>query len=143
MSSLTFSVIVAATRTGGIGNAGGLPWPRLGDDMKLFRTLTTNVVKDTTNEASIKSPPTLNAVIMGRKTWESIPVAHRPLKDRLSIVITSTPAAIPNTESVITAPSFTAAVAAARADARVGHIWIGGVSYLLNSLGSEADHAEY
>jgi dihydrofolate reductase len=29
----------------------------------------------------------LNAVIMGRKTWESIPAKFRPLKGRLSIVI--------------------------------------------------------
>jgi hypothetical protein len=30
----------------------------------------------------------LNAVIMGRKTWESLPVARRPLKDRINIVLT-------------------------------------------------------
>lgn len=31
--------------------------------------------------------PALNAVIMGRKTWESIPPRFRPLKGRLNIVI--------------------------------------------------------
>ncbi|VDP41668.1 unnamed protein product [Soboliphyme baturini] len=30
-----------------------------------------------------------NAVIMGRKTWDSIPEARRPLKNRVNIVITS------------------------------------------------------
>ncbi|PZD32028.1 FolA, Dihydrofolate reductase [Pyrenophora tritici-repentis] len=33
----------------------------------------------------------INAVLMGRKTWESIPPKFRPLKDRLNIVITSQP----------------------------------------------------
>lgn len=29
-----------------------------------------------------------NAVVMGRKTWESIPPRFRPLKDRMNLVIT-------------------------------------------------------
>ncbi|KAK2026797.1 dihydrofolate reductase [Colletotrichum zoysiae] len=33
------------------------------------------------------SPDARNAVIMGRKTWESIPPKFRPLKGRLNIVI--------------------------------------------------------
>jgi dihydrofolate reductase len=32
----------------------------------------------------------MNAVVMGRKTWEGIPEQHRPLKNRINVVISST-----------------------------------------------------
>lgn len=36
----------------------------------------------------IKAPPnSVNAVIMGRKTWDSIPAKFRPLKNRLNIIV--------------------------------------------------------
>lgn len=35
-----------------------------------------------------------NVVIMGRKTWESLPEKARPLKDRINIVLTSKPSII-------------------------------------------------
>ena len=39
-------------------------------------------------QATTKAPEgTLNAVVMGRNTWESIPERFRPLKDRMNIVI--------------------------------------------------------
>ena len=36
----------------------------------------------------ISSRNETNAVIMGRKTWDSLPDAHRPLTDRINIVLT-------------------------------------------------------
>ena len=33
----------------------------------------------------------MNAIIMGRKTWESIPAAKRPLPNRLNVVLTKNP----------------------------------------------------
>ena len=75
-ASRAFQVVVAATRDGGIGRAGALPW-RLSKDMAYFKKLTTETVD---KEA-------VNAVVMGRKTWESIPGKFRPLPGRLNIVL--------------------------------------------------------
>lgn len=72
----TFQLVVAATREGGIGKAGALPW-QLSGDMAYFRELTSHT------RDSKKS----NAVIMGRRTWESIPAKFRPLKGRVNIVL--------------------------------------------------------
>ena len=67
-----FSVVVAACKQSrGIGAAGGLPW-RLKSDMAYFKQLT----------RSSADPLKRNAVIMGRKTWSSIPQKLRPLGDR-------------------------------------------------------------
>ncbi|KAJ3750446.1 dihydrofolate reductase-like domain-containing protein [Lentinula detonsa] len=73
MSRLT--LIVAATRTNGIGENGKLPW-HLPKEMSYFQRVTCNA-----------PPGQQNAVVMGRNTWESIPEKYRPLKDRLNVVI--------------------------------------------------------
>ncbi|KAF0977510.1 hypothetical protein FDP41_003502 [Naegleria fowleri] len=59
-------------------------------------TTTTTTTSDssdlTTTTTTPPPPPTphkLNAVIMGRKTWESIPAKFKPLSNRVSIVMTS------------------------------------------------------
>lgn len=73
----TYQVVVAATRAMGIGKDGKLPW-KLPSDLKFFKdvTLTTS------------DPAKKNAIIMGRKTWESIPLEYRPLSGRLNVVLT-------------------------------------------------------
>eukprot|EP00947_MAST-08B_sp_MAST-8B-sp1_P002349 g2349.t1 len=70
-----FSIVVAATEAGGIGREGGLPW-RLPGDMKFFKDVT-----------SASAPGTQNAVVMGRKTWLSIPRKFRPLAGRINVVL--------------------------------------------------------
>jgi dihydrofolate reductase len=60
--------VVAVARNGVIGRSGGLPW-RIASDLKRFKQITMG-----------------KPVIMGRKTWESLP--RRPLAGRLNIVIT-------------------------------------------------------
>lgn len=71
-----FSIIVALDKNRGIGKDGGLAW-HLPSDMKHFK-------KVTTRSANGK----INAVIMGRKTWESIPERFRPLSDRINVILT-------------------------------------------------------
>jgi len=55
------------------------------------------------------TPQTQNAVIMGRKTWESIPPRFRPLKDRQNIIITRS-SDDSGFESGIKASSFESAI---------------------------------
>jgi dihydrofolate reductase len=74
------TIIVAATLSNGIGAAGRLPW-RLSKEMGYFAKVTSFVP-----EQERGSTPR-NSVIMGRKTWDSIPPKFRPLKDRVNIVV--------------------------------------------------------
>lgn len=73
---MTFDVVVAADEAGGIGLLGELPWTLPGD-MRFFKELTSQAPGGRRN-----------AVIMGRKTWDSIPVRFRPLKGRINVVVT-------------------------------------------------------
>lgn len=65
--------ILACDQEWGIGKNGALPWPHNPADLKWFKENTLN-----------------STVIMGRKTWESLPV--RPLPGRENIVVTSSQA---------------------------------------------------
>ena len=65
-------MIVAMDEDGCIGRGNDLPW-RLPSDMARFKLLTEG--------------DGYNAVIMGRKTWESLPDAFQPLPARVNIVM--------------------------------------------------------
>lgn len=89
------ALVVARARNGVIGRDGDLPW-RLSSDLAHFKAVTTG-----------------KPIIMGRKTWESLP--RRPLPGRLNIVITrqwTTPL-----QGALVVSSIPAALAAARAHA--------------------------
>lgn len=75
----TLTLILAATPSLGIGKNGTLPWPQLKKEMGYFARVTKRV-----SPGSNK----INAVLMGRKTWASIPTKFRPLKERLNVVVT-------------------------------------------------------
>jgi dihydrofolate reductase len=65
------SLVVAVAENGVIGHRGALPW-RIPDDLKRFKALTMG-----------------KPIIMGRKTWDSLP--RKPLPGRTNIVVTRNP----------------------------------------------------
>jgi dihydrofolate reductase len=65
------SFVVAVSRNGVIGREGGLPW-HISSDLKRFKEITMG-----------------KPLIMGRKTWDSLP--RKPLPGRRNIVITRQP----------------------------------------------------
>ena len=67
------SLVAAVARNGVIGRAGGLAWTDPAD-LKHFRTITQG-----------------HAVLMGRKTWDSLPPRFRPLPGRRNVVVSRQP----------------------------------------------------
>jgi dihydrofolate reductase len=67
---ITINLIWAQSKNGIIGHHGTMPW-HLPEDLVHFKNLTTN-----------------HPVIMGRKTWDSLPDKSRPLPNRKNIVLT-------------------------------------------------------
>ena len=97
-----YSLLLAIDQNYGIGKDGQLPWPHLKSDIKHFVEVTTRPHIDcydstTTSQTTACTQPDetpcsrklpLNAVVMGSKTWYSIPKKYRPLKNRLSVILT-------------------------------------------------------
>ena len=72
------NVIVAYSKSNrGIGSNNQLPPWNLQRDLARFRQIT--------KDAPVNRK---NVVVMGRKTWESLPKSYRPLKGRINIVLT-------------------------------------------------------
>jgi dihydrofolate reductase len=66
----TIGLIWACNRSGVIGAAGAIPW-HIPEDMDHFKVVTTG-----------------RGVVMGRKTWDSLPSRFRPLPGRRNVVVT-------------------------------------------------------
>ena len=67
---MTISLIAAVARGGVIGRDNSIPW-RIPEDVARFRDVTMG-----------------HPVVMGRRTWDSIPARFRPLPGRRNIVVT-------------------------------------------------------
>lgn len=79
---MEFSIIAAFVEDSkgnlGIGYKNKLPW-KIPEEMAYFK-------KITTQEHAYGN----NCVIMGRKTWESLPLKYRPLPNRTNIIVSTT-----------------------------------------------------
>ena len=78
------AIVVARARNGVIGRAGGLPW-HLPSDLRHFKKLTGG-----------------HTVVMGRRTYESLPDRFRPLPNRRNLVLTTDPAYVAPGAEVLT-----------------------------------------
>ena len=74
-TEIEYNVIVATDKNGGFGANGVLPW-NIPLELKYFKWVTS------------LSKEAKNFVVMGRKTWDSIPEKFRPLIGRINIVFT-------------------------------------------------------
>ncbi|PJJ63426.1 dihydrofolate reductase [Compostimonas suwonensis] len=96
------SLIWAQAHGGVIGDAGTIPW-HVPEDLAHFTELTRG-----------------GTVVMGRRTWDSLPERFRPLPGRHNIVVTRNPQW--SADGATAAPSLDAALAAAGADT----VWVMG-----------------
>jgi Dihydrofolate reductase len=100
-------LIWAQSANGVIGRGGTLPW-HLPEDLAHFKAVTAGAT-----------------VVMGRRTWESLPPRLRPLPGRRNLVLSRTPQ-----DGAETFPDLDAALAAA-----TGDVWvIGGASVYAAAL---------
>ena len=115
--SLTVNLIYARAANGVIGKDNAMPW-HLPEDLAHFKALTHG-----------------HPVIMGRKTWDSLPARFRPLPGRTNIVVTRQDdwAPEPASADVVRAASLDAALQEA---ARHGDsVWVmGGAQIYAQSL---------
>lgn len=85
---MSWTLIAAVARNGVIGVNNALPW-HLPEDLKHFRELTRGAT-----------------VLMGRKTWDSLPSAFRPLPGRRNVVISRQAGlTLPGAETVSSLPA--------------------------------------
>jgi len=118
MKKRRVAAIVAMDEGRIIGKNGALPW-HLPEDLAHFKALTSGHV-----------------VVMGRKTWESLPPKFRPLPGRVNVVVSRTPRDLQLPSGVYGAGSIDDALVIADRVTDVDRIvWIiGGAEIYKNAL---------
>lgn len=121
---MRYHLIVAHDLNGAIGKDGKMPWQHLSKDIAMFTKLTKGEDK---------------AVVMGRRTWESLPDVHRPLKGRVNIVVSSTMNDTDDNGCEVVGSLIGAIIAAAIRN--VKELWIiGGSTIYQEYLSNGGDH---
>lgn len=118
----SLTIIVATTPSLGMGYLGSFPWPTFKPDLAFFARVTkrppppppaqspsspprksdnndipyppNNHHQPTPGGKRTSTATSINALVMGRKTWASIPASRRPLADRVNVIITRQPSAL-------------------------------------------------
>ncbi|XP_039905967.1 dihydrofolate reductase isoform X1 [Simochromis diagramma] len=124
------NAIVAVCPDRGLGNKGNLPWHpiRLSKEFAHFRKMTAT--------PSVKGKQ--NVVIMGKKTWYSIPEKNRPLSNRVNIVL-SRKCKVPPAGAHYLASDFSSALRLIETELadQADQVWvIGGSSLYKEMMGS-------
>lgn len=124
---MEISLIFAQGTNGAFGLDNGMPW-RAPTDLAYFSQMTKG-----------------HAVVMGKNTWFSLPPSHRPLKDRLNIVVSNSlkAATVPHNHTLDPSPSEVSklhyvrslyqAIAHARSQNHTDLFVIGGPSLLMEA----------
>lgn len=121
-----FTAIACGTKSGGIGLHNKIPW-NIKADLLRFKSRTLAL-------PPLANPHATNAVIMGRRTFESIP--KRPLPGRVNLVVTSKKRGMTEYDPwTVYCPSFSFAVNEAMNEPLVGSVFaIGGASIYREAL---------
>lgn len=104
-----FIIVVAADEEDGIGIQGRLPW-KISSEIKFFRKITTS------GES--------NAIIMGRKTWDSL--GNKKLPGRINIILSTS---LPRSGDLLTFKSLDEALSHCK-EVMISSIWVIGGSQL-------------
>ena len=110
---MTVALIWAQSRNGVVGYDNTLPW-RIPEDLARFRELTTG-----------------GTVVMGRRTWESLPAKFRPLPGRRNVVVTR--------DASYDAPGADVVTSLADALGTSDDVWIGGGAEIYAATMAHAD----
>lgn len=116
---MEIALVWAQARGGAIGRDGTMPW-HLPEDLAHFKS------------ATLGSP-----VVMGRRTWESLPERFRPLPGRTNVVVSRDPAL--QLDGAQVCLSLDAAVGAAAAEPGVGRLCVIGGGQLYRAAMPLAD----